>query len=78
MLARAAVRDAPFLLLDEPLEGLDPISRLEVAQGIMRLTAGRTTIAISHGRPEELSPDHTILLHEGHVVLDGEREVTPQ
>ncbi|HMS15312.1 MAG TPA: ABC transporter ATP-binding protein [Planctomycetota bacterium] len=72
MLARAAVRDAPYLLLDEPLEGLDTRARAEVAASIQKLAEGRTVIAISHGAPEELRPTHIVRLKEGVVVREDE------
>jgi ABC-type transport system involved in cytochrome bd biosynthesis fused ATPase/permease subunit len=50
-LARAFLRDAPLVLLDEPTANLDPETAAEVMAGIRRLAAGRTVIIAAH-RPE--------------------------
>ena len=50
-LARAVLRDAPLLVLDEPTADLDPESVELVAAAIARLRASRTTLVIAH-RPE--------------------------
>jgi thiol reductant ABC exporter CydD subunit len=50
-LARAVLRDAPLLILDEPTADLDPASVELVAGAIARLRAGRTVLLIAH-RPE--------------------------
>jgi thiol reductant ABC exporter CydD subunit len=50
-LARAFVRDAPLVILDEPTADLDPRSADVVAEAVERLRAGRTVLLIAH-RPE--------------------------
>jgi ATP-binding cassette, subfamily C, bacterial CydD len=47
-IARAFLKNAPLLLLDEPTAHLDPATELEVLDGLRRLTAGRTVILASH------------------------------
>lgn len=68
MLARAAVRDARIVLLDEPLAGVDPHARTLVAQAIRRIAAGRTTIVVNHGPAEEIAPDAMINLADGRLL----------
>lgn len=68
MLARAALRHADVLLLDEPLAGLDPQARATVAAAIRRIAAGRTTIVVSHGHTGELEPDVVVRMQGGVVV----------
>ncbi len=68
MLARAAVRDARILLLDEPLSGLDPVARATVAKAIRTIAAGRTTFVVSHGPASELGPDLVLHVDHGRVV----------
>src|SRR5439155_2665480 len=68
MLARAAIRDARVLLLDEPLAGLDPEARPVVAEAIRRIAAGRTTIVISHGYVDELDPDVVLHIQDGRLA----------
>jgi ATP-binding cassette, subfamily C, bacterial CydD len=49
-LARAFLRDAPLLLLDEPTAHLDPVSALRLEQAIATLTADRTVIQVTHSQ----------------------------
>ena len=53
-LARAFVRDAPLLLLDEPTAGLDGRTEAEIVRTIRRLAHGRTVILVAH-RPALLA-----------------------
>ena len=53
-LARAFLRDAPLVLLDEPTAHLDPASEAAVAAAVQRLAADRTVIAVAH-RPALLA-----------------------
>lgn len=66
-IARALLKDAPILLLDEPTEGLDPVSEQAVLQGLRTLMRGRTTLLITH-RPQALEDMDTVLrLDRGRV-----------
>ncbi|MBB4920668.1 ABC transporter ATP-binding protein [Streptosporangium saharense] len=47
-IARAILRDAPVLVLDEPMTGLDPATAARVMEPLGRLMAGRTTILLTH------------------------------
>jgi ATP-binding cassette, subfamily C, bacterial CydCD len=47
-LARAFVRDAPLLVLDEPTAALDPQTEAEVLHAVRRLTRGRTALVVAH------------------------------
>ncbi|TMR08770.1 ABC transporter ATP-binding protein, partial [Nonomuraea turkmeniaca] len=47
-IARAILRDAPVLVLDEPMNGLDEATAAQVMKPLRRLMAGRTTILITH------------------------------
>ncbi len=49
--ARAFLRDAPLLLLDEPTAHLDPFSAAQVTEAIATLAAGRTVVEVSHLAP---------------------------
>lgn len=56
-IARAFLRDAPILLLDEPTEGLDPATEARVLASLSRLAEGRTVLLVSH-RPQTLALAH--------------------
>jgi ATP-binding cassette, subfamily B, bacterial len=73
MLARAAVRDARVLLLDEPLAGLDPEAREVVARALRQIGAGRTTIVVSHEAVSDIDPDAVVALDAGRLVEATER-----
>ena len=47
-IARAILRDAPVLVLDEPMTGLDAPTAARIMEPLKRLMAGRTTILITH------------------------------
>ncbi|WP_406476154.1 ABC transporter ATP-binding protein [Streptomyces sp. NBC_01615] len=67
-IARAMLRGAPVLVLDEPTTGLDSVAARRVVQPLRRLMAGRTTIMITHDL--SLAPDADRIL-----VVDGGRLV---
>ncbi|MFF2385276.1 ABC transporter ATP-binding protein [Streptomyces sp. NPDC058108] len=65
-IARAMLRAAPVLVLDEPTAGLDPVAARLVMRPVRRLMAGRTTVLITHDL--SLAPDADRIL-----VVDGGR-----
>jgi ATP-binding cassette, subfamily C, bacterial CydD len=67
-LARAFLRDAPLLLLDEPAAHLDPFSAAEVQDAIRALAAGRTVVHVSHGGAAAFPGARVITLDEGRLV----------
>jgi thiol reductant ABC exporter CydD subunit len=68
-LARAILRDAPLVILDEPTADLDRTSAEVVAEAVERLRHGRTVLVISH-RPELLvGCDRTIVLDGGRAAV---------
>ncbi len=73
-IARAFIRDAPILILDEPTASLDPESEHLVIEGLQRLMAGRTVILITH-RLSTLRGTHKIVvLHRGVVAEEGSHD----
>jgi ATP-binding cassette subfamily C protein CydD len=68
-LARAFLRDAPLLLLDEPAAHLDPVTAGQILGTIERLMAGRTAMLVSHGIRWPGGADRTLTLDGGRVVL---------
>jgi ATP-binding cassette subfamily C protein CydD len=67
-LARAFLRDAPLLLLDEPVAHLDAITAGEILGTIETLMAHRTVVLVSHGLTWAGPADQTIALDHGTLV----------
>jgi ATP-binding cassette, subfamily B, bacterial len=70
-IARAMVRDAPVLLLDEPTTGLDAASSERVLEPMRRLMSGRTTIVISHDLLNVREATAIVVLDRGRVIECG-------
>ncbi|MFI9631010.1 ABC transporter ATP-binding protein [Streptomyces sp. NPDC052042] len=70
-IARAMIRDAPVLLLDEPTTGLDVGSGRRIMDPLRRLMAGRTTVVISHNLLTVRDATRIVVLDHGRVVEHG-------
>jgi ATP-binding cassette subfamily C protein CydC len=70
-LARALVRDAPFLLLDEPTAHLDAVTEREVMREIVRAGEGRATLLVTHRLVSLDVFDEVLVLDRGRVVERG-------
>jgi subfamily B ATP-binding cassette protein MsbA len=73
-IARAMIRDAPVLLLDEPTTGLDARSADRVTAPFRRLIAGRTAIVISHNLSSVREATEIIVLDRGRITERGTHE----
>jgi ATP-binding cassette subfamily C protein CydC len=71
-IARAFLKNAPLLILDEPTEGLDAASERAVLDTIARLMHGRTTLLITH-RPQALRHADSVLVLEHGRIRPGRR-----
>jgi ATP-binding cassette, subfamily B, bacterial len=70
-IARAMVRDAPVLILDEPTTGLDAESGEKVMGPLRRLMSGRATIVISHNLTTVREATEIVVLENGRVAERG-------
>ncbi|MFF3002075.1 ABC transporter ATP-binding protein [Kitasatospora sp. NPDC057940] len=70
-IARAMVRDAPVLILDEPTTALDAESSQRIMGPLHLLMADRTTIIISHNLLTVRDADQIVLLDQGRIVAHG-------
>lgn len=69
--ARAILKDAPILILDEPTSSLDAISEEIVFSALRQLREGRTTIVIAHRLSTVRDADCILVLDQGHIVAQG-------
>ena len=70
-LARAYLRDAQLLILDEPTAALDARSEFEVFQRFAELTFGKMALLISHRFSTVRMADRIVVLEGGHLVEEG-------
>jgi len=70
-IARAMLRDAPVLVLDEPTTGLDAGSTDRILEPLRRLMAGRATIIVSHNLATVREATQILVLDQGEVVERG-------
>jgi ATP-binding cassette subfamily B protein len=70
-IARAILRDAPLLLLDEASSSLDAESETLIAAALAQLMQERTTIVIAHRLATVLSCDRILVLDQGRIVEEG-------
>ena len=70
-IARAFLKDAPILVLDEALSALDPASEADVGAALAALAAGRTVVTIAHAPSAAARADRVVVMAGGAVVEDG-------
>jgi ABC-type multidrug transport system fused ATPase/permease subunit len=70
-IARALVKDAPIMILDEPTSSLDSISEEIVFSALRRLRAGRTTVVIAHRLSTVRDADRILVLDGGKIAGQG-------
>jgi ATP-binding cassette subfamily B protein len=73
-IARAFMREASVLVLDEPTAALDPQAELEVFQQFRALAAGRTAFFISHRLGAARLADRILVLKHGELVEVGQHD----
>jgi ATP-binding cassette subfamily B protein/subfamily B ATP-binding cassette protein MsbA len=73
-IARALLKDAPILILDEATSSVDTETELLIQQALERLMVGKTTIVIAHRLSTIRSADTIVDLEEGRIVEQGTHE----
>lgn len=74
MLARALYKDGPILVLDEPTAALDPIAENDIYMKYHEMTAGKTSVFISHRLASTRFCDRIILIDHGRIAEEGTHE----
>lgn len=73
-IARAVLRDAPILILDEATSSVDTETELLIQQALERLMIGRTTVVIAHRLSTIRNADKIVVLQDGRIVEQGRHE----
>ena len=73
-IARAYLRDAQIIALDEPTAALDPRAEADVYNQFVRAAAGRTAILVSHRLGSARMADRIVVLREGVIVEEGDHD----
>ncbi len=69
--ARAVLKDAPILILDEATSSVDTETEVLIQQALERLMAGRTTVVIAHRLSTIRNADQIVTLQDGRIVEQG-------
>ncbi|MCK1640557.1 ABC transporter ATP-binding protein [Bradyrhizobium sp. 157] len=77
-IARAFLKDAPILLLDEATAALDSESEEAIREALSRLMRGRTVIAIAHRLATLRNFDRVVVLDHGRIIEDGPPDILVQ
>ena len=73
-IARALLKDAPIVLLDESTASIDPETETKIQNAIEKLTNGRTVLMIAHRLRSIVNCDRIIVLDQGRVVGNGSHD----
>jgi ATP-binding cassette subfamily B protein/subfamily B ATP-binding cassette protein MsbA len=73
-IARALLKDAPVLILDEPTAALDVETERSLVKALEKLTANRTTFIIAHRLSTVRSADRILVLADGMILEEGSHE----
>ncbi|MFI0260665.1 ABC transporter ATP-binding protein [Streptomyces sp. NPDC017056] len=73
-IARALLKNAPVVLLDEVTSALDPVNEAAVHEGIERLMAGRTVVMVAHRMRTVQRADRVVFLEGGRIAEEGSHD----
>ena len=70
-IARAMLKDAPIIILDEATANVDPENEAELQEAVKALTAGKTLVMIAHRMKTVQEADQILVLDQGRIVQQG-------
>ncbi len=73
-IARAILKDAPILILDEATSSLDTVTEKLIQESLSTLMQSRTTIVIAHRLSTLADMDRILVFHQGQIIEDGSKE----
>ena len=73
-IARAILKNAPIILLDEATASLDPENEEAVQRAISNLIQNKTVIVVAHRLNNVVAADKIVVLQEGRIVEQGKHE----
>ena len=74
-IARAVLKDAPVLILDEPTANLDTATKHDLLEALAPLMVGRTTLIITHQLMRLERADEILVLERGRIIERGRHDV---
>lgn len=73
-IARAMLKNAPILILDEATSSLDSVTEKLIQESLQQLMQGRTTIVVAHRLSTLADMDRILVFHKGKVIEEGTKE----
>lgn len=73
-IARAILKNAPILILDEATSSLDSITEKYIQDSLQQLMQQRTTIVVAHRLSTLADMDRILVFHQGKIIEDGNKE----
>lgn len=73
-IARAILKNAPIVLLDEATSSIDPENEWEIQAALRALTADKTLVVVAHRLSTIQHADQIVMIHEGQVIQQGTHE----
>jgi len=73
-IARAILKDAPILILDEATSSLDSVTEKQIQLGLVNLMQGRTVVVVAHRLSTIAHMDRILVFDQGRIIEDGSHE----
>ena len=73
-IARALLKNAPILILDEATSSVDVESEMEIQEAVSRLTSGRTVLVIAHRLSTIRNADRIVVFRDGRLIENGSHD----